>query len=80
VSAIREWVAQCHGADPDLTAQCRTVVGMDSPGGLAEQRQDMIPRRVKGMACVDSSLTWEPAGDRALNALVGGAGAGAVSP
>jgi hypothetical protein len=79
-SAVREWVAQCHGADPGLTAQCRTVAGMASPRGLAEQRRDMIPRRVRGMACVDSFLTWAPAGVRALNALVGGAGAGAASP
>jgi hypothetical protein len=46
--AVREWVAQCHGADTGLTAQCRTVAGMASPGGLAEQCRDMIPRRVRG--------------------------------
>jgi hypothetical protein len=49
-SAVRKWAAQCHGADTGLTAQCRTVVGMASPGGLAEQRRDMIPRRVRGTA------------------------------
>jgi hypothetical protein len=43
-----KWVAQCHGADTGLTAQCRTVVGMASPGVLAEQRWDMIPKRVRG--------------------------------
>jgi hypothetical protein len=48
--AIREWVAQCHGADTSLTAQCCTVAGMASPGGFAEQRRDMIPKRVRGMA------------------------------
>jgi hypothetical protein len=47
---VREWVAQCHGADTSLTAQCRTVAGMASPVGLAEQRRDMIPRRVRGVA------------------------------
>jgi hypothetical protein len=46
--AVQEWVAQCHGADAGLTAQCRTVARMASPGGLAEQRRDMIPRRVRG--------------------------------
>jgi hypothetical protein len=45
VRAVREWAAQCHGADTGLTAQCRTVAGMASPGGLAKQRRDMIPRR-----------------------------------
>jgi hypothetical protein len=49
-SAVREWAAQCHGADTGLAAQCRTVAGMASPGELAEQRQDMIPRRVRGTA------------------------------
>jgi hypothetical protein len=34
--AVQEWVAQCRGADTGLTAQCRTVAGMTSPGGLAE--------------------------------------------
>jgi hypothetical protein len=48
--AVREWAAQCHGADTGLTAQCRTVAGMASPGGLAEQRRDMVPRRVRGTA------------------------------
>jgi hypothetical protein len=46
--AVREWVAQCHGADPGFTAQCRIVAGMASPGGLAKQRRDMIPRHVRG--------------------------------
>jgi hypothetical protein len=50
--AVLEWVAQCHGADTGLTAQYRTVAGMASPGGLAEQRRDMIPRRVRGVAWI----------------------------
>jgi hypothetical protein len=45
-------------------------------GGLAEQRRDMTPRCVGGTTCVDSSSTWAPAGVRALNAPVGGAGTG----
>jgi hypothetical protein len=48
--AVREWVAQCHRADTDLTAQCRTVAGMASPGGLAKRRRDMIHMRVRGTA------------------------------
>jgi hypothetical protein len=48
--AVREWVAQCHRADTGLTAQYRTVVGVASLGGLAEQRRDMISRRVRGTA------------------------------
>jgi hypothetical protein len=48
--AVQEWVTQCQGADTGLTAQCRTVVGMASPGGLAEHHRDMIPRRVRGVA------------------------------
>jgi hypothetical protein len=27
VRTVREWVAQCHGADTGLTAQCRTMRG-----------------------------------------------------
>jgi hypothetical protein len=50
VSTVREWAAQCHGADTRLAAQCRTVAGMASPGELAEQRRDMIPKRVRGTA------------------------------
>jgi hypothetical protein len=49
-SAVREWVAQRHGAVIGLTAQCRTVAAMTSPGGLAEQRRDTIPKRVRGTA------------------------------
>jgi hypothetical protein len=73
--AVHEWVAQCHGADTGHTAQYRTMAGVASPGGLAEQRRDLIPRRVRGTACVDLF-----AGVRALNAPVGGAGTGAASP
>jgi hypothetical protein len=72
--AIREWAAQCLGGDPSLTAQYRTVAGMASPGELAELRRDMIPRRVRGTACVDLSASV-----RALSAPVGGAGTGATS-
>jgi hypothetical protein len=36
VSAVREWVAQCHGANASLVTQCRTVAGMASPGEFAE--------------------------------------------
>jgi hypothetical protein len=80
MSAVREWVAQCHGADTGLCAQCRTVAGMASPRGLAEQRRDMVPRHVTGTTCMDSSLTCAPAGVRALNAPVGGAGTAVASP
>jgi hypothetical protein len=69
---VREWVAQCHGANTGLTTQCRTVAGMASPRGLAEQRRDMTPRNVGGTACARSV--------RALNVPVGGAGTGAVGP
>jgi hypothetical protein len=79
-SAVQEWVAQCHGADPGLTLQCHIVAGVASPGGLAEQRRDMIPMRVRGAACIDSSLTWASAGVSTLNAPVGGAGVWVVSP
>jgi hypothetical protein len=68
--AVREWVAQCHGVETGLTAQCHTVAGMASPGGLAEQRRDMIPRRCQRHGA-DSSLTWAPACVRTLNAPVG---------
>jgi hypothetical protein len=36
VPAVRQWVAQCRGVDPSLTAQRSTVAGMASPGELAE--------------------------------------------
>jgi hypothetical protein len=36
-SAVREWVAQCHGVVGDPAAQRRTVAGMASPGELVEQ-------------------------------------------
>jgi hypothetical protein len=31
VSAVREWAAQCHGADNGLVAQFPTVAGMGFP-------------------------------------------------
>jgi hypothetical protein len=43
--AVQEWVVQCHKVEIGLTAQHCTVAGMASPGGLAKQRRDMIPRR-----------------------------------
>jgi hypothetical protein len=48
VPAVRKWVVQCDRADTGLTGQCHIVAGMASPGGLREQRRDMIPRRVRG--------------------------------
>jgi hypothetical protein len=45
-SAVREWVAQCHGVVAGHVAQCRTVAGMASLGELAVQCRDVIPRRV----------------------------------
>jgi hypothetical protein len=64
--AVREWAAQCRGAYTGLTAQCRTVAGMASPGGLAEQRRDMNPRRVRGMVrtCRCRSIKWPGQGSR----------------
>jgi hypothetical protein len=57
VWVVREWVAQCLGADTGLTAQCRTVAGMASPGVLAKQCRDMIPRwgQRDGMAGIASA-------------------------
>jgi hypothetical protein len=77
--ALREWVAQCHRADLGLTAQCRTVAGMASPGGLAEQCRDMIPRRVRGTVMRGFVSDRALAGVRALNAPVVGVGTGAAS-
>jgi hypothetical protein len=45
-SAIREWVAQCHGVAADHAAQRHIVAGMSSPGELAEQCRGVIPRCV----------------------------------
>jgi hypothetical protein len=45
-------VAQCHGADTGLAAQCYTAAGMASPTELVEQRWDAIPGRAKVSACV----------------------------
>jgi hypothetical protein len=52
VPVVREWLAQCRGVDPGLTAQRRIVAGMASPGELTEQRRGMIPRRVRGVAWI----------------------------
>jgi hypothetical protein len=54
--AAREWVAQCHGADIGLTAQCRTVAEMASPGGLAKHRRDLIPKRCQWVDVVGIRL------------------------
>jgi hypothetical protein len=51
-SAIREWVAQCHGTDAGHAAQRRTVAAMVSPGELAEQHRGVIPRRVRGVVWI----------------------------
>jgi hypothetical protein len=45
-SAVREWVAQCHGVVADPAAQRCTVVGTASLGELAEQCRGVIPRRL----------------------------------
>jgi hypothetical protein len=45
-SAVREWVAQCHGVVAGHAAQRRIVAGMASSGELAEQCRGVIPRRV----------------------------------
>jgi hypothetical protein len=45
-SAVRDWVAQCHGVVADPAAQHCTVVGTASPGELSEQCRGVIPRRV----------------------------------
>jgi hypothetical protein len=51
-STVRDWAAQCHGTDTGLAAQCRKVAGMALPGELAEQRRDMILRRVRDVAWI----------------------------
>jgi hypothetical protein len=49
--AVREWAAQCHGADTGHIAHFPTVAGMGSPRELAEQRRGVIPRRVMAWLC-----------------------------
>jgi hypothetical protein len=56
VRGVREWAAQCHGADTGLTAQCRTMAGMASPGGVAKQCRDMIPRRCQWASVAEIRL------------------------
>jgi hypothetical protein len=46
VLAVREWAAQCHGADTGRAAQFPVVAEMGSPRELAEQRRGVIPRCV----------------------------------
>jgi hypothetical protein len=60
VPAVREWAAQCHGADTSLAAQRRTVAGMAIPGESVEQRRGVIPRRVRSVArtCRCQSIKW----------------------
>jgi hypothetical protein len=64
--AVQEWVAQCRRADTGLTAQYRTVAGMASPRGLAEQRRDLTPRHIRGTAriCKCQSIKWLDRGSR----------------
>jgi hypothetical protein len=65
-STVQEWVAQCRRADTGLTAQYRTVAGMASPRGLAEQRRDLTPRHIRGTAriCKCQSIKWLDRGSR----------------
>jgi hypothetical protein len=60
---------------PAFPYSSRTVPGMAAQGGLAEQRQDMIPRwcQKAGVARI-LLLPGHPQCARALNALVGGVG------
>jgi hypothetical protein len=48
---VREWAAQCHGADTGHTVQSPIVAGMGSPRELAEQRRGVIPRRMMARLC-----------------------------
>jgi hypothetical protein len=54
--AVREWAAQCHGANTGHTAQLPAVVGMGSPRELAEQRRGVIPRRMMARLCCVRAL------------------------
>jgi hypothetical protein len=45
-------VAQCHGADTGLFAQCCTVAGMAFPRELVKQRRNAIPGRGRVVARV----------------------------
>jgi hypothetical protein len=49
--AVREWAAQCHGADTDHAAQFPAVAGMSSPRELAKQRRGVIPKCVMVRLC-----------------------------
>jgi hypothetical protein len=60
VLAVQKWAVHCHGADTNLSAQCCIVAGMVFPTGSVEQRQGVIPRRVRIVA--------QSCGVRALNA------------
>jgi hypothetical protein len=64
VLAVQEWAAQRHRADTGLTAQRYTVAGMGSPRESVEQRQGVIPRRVR--------VVVQSCGVRALNARTRG--------
>jgi hypothetical protein len=79
VRAVREWAAQCHRADTGLTAQCRTVAGMASPGGLAKQPRDMISRRCQRLG-EDSSLTRTPTLCQNIKCSGRGSGCGSGEP
>jgi hypothetical protein len=80
VSAVREWEAQCHGADTGLAAQCRTVAGWPHRESWRNSAGIWFPSVSEGRQGVDSSLTRAPASVRTLNAPIGGAGAGVASP
>jgi hypothetical protein len=80
VRAVREWAAQCHRVDTGLTAQCRTVEGMASSGGLAEQRRDMIPTRVRGTAWRGFVFDLGACVCQNIKSSGRGAGVGAASP
>jgi hypothetical protein len=60
VLAIRGQVAQCHGADTGLTAQCLNSGGDGLPRELVKQCRGVIPRRARVVA--------RPCCVRALNA------------
>jgi hypothetical protein len=43
---------KCRGVDLGLTTQRRTMVGMASPGELAEQRRGVIPKCARGVVWI----------------------------
>jgi hypothetical protein len=66
--AVREWVAQCHGADTGLVAQSPTVAGMGFPygvGGTAPGR-DSQARDGAALLCQSIKCPYPRAGAGAL--------------